>query len=319
HMIADPQSSLRYLEEEYAGVHQDAGCALADDIGNGRARLHLRALQAAGLTLPTVNRFFVHSANRAHGSMQAFARKLDTALAMCAAAELPFAPPQMAAYVAEYRARGCPAVHHSVAFGQAYRPAYRVVDSAYVRYHALFAAVDDVLRQKGRAVVAIDGMCGAGKSTLARLLGSVYDTAVIHMDDFFLPPALRTAQRLQEPGGNVHYERFTDEVIRGLKSGQPFDYRIFDCAVMDYRGSEHIAARPVIVVEGSYSLRPAFRDAYDLSVFLSVGEEEQTRRIQERNGPDAYAAFRDRWIPMENRYFDACDVARHSTLRFDAQ
>ncbi|MDD4797706.1 MAG: hypothetical protein PHO66_08065, partial [Eubacteriales bacterium] len=79
HMIADPQSSLRYLEEEYAGVHQDAGCALADDIGNGRVRLHLRALQAAGLTLPTVNRFFVHSANRAHGSMQAFARKLDTA------------------------------------------------------------------------------------------------------------------------------------------------------------------------------------------------------------------------------------------------
>ena len=32
------------------------------------------------------------------------------------------------------------------------------------------------------------------------------------MDDFFLPMELRTAERLEEPGGNVHYERFSAEV-----------------------------------------------------------------------------------------------------------
>lgn len=315
-MITDEPSSLRYLEEEYAGIRQDAGFVLYDDIGNGKARLHLRALQAAGLTLPTVNRFFVRSANSTAGSIRALERKLAVALAMCQAGELPFSAREAEDYLEEYRVRQYPAVHHSETYRQAYHPAYRVVNMEYVRYYTLFAAVDEHLRHKGRAVLAIDGMCGAGKSTLADLLASVYRCSIIHMDDFFLPPVLRTQTRLEEPGGNVHYERFAQEVIPGLKSGEAFSHRVFDCSVMDYRGKADITPHPVTIVEGSYSLRPEFRDAYDITVFLSVKQEKQALRIIRRNGEQAYPAFRDRWIPMENRYFAAYDVAQNSTLRF---
>ena len=42
------------------------------------------------------------------------------------------------------------------------------------------------------------------------------------MDDFFLPPALRTPERRSEPGGNVHYERFLTEVLPNLRSEDLF-------------------------------------------------------------------------------------------------
>ena len=57
-------------------------------------------------------------------------------------------------------------------------------------------------------IVAIDGRCASGKSTLAAYLKSALACSVIHMDHFFLQPHQRTEKRLREPGGNVDYERF---------------------------------------------------------------------------------------------------------------
>ena len=81
-------------------------------------------------------------------------------------------------------------------------------------------------------IIAIDGRCAAGKTTLAARLVKELGGDVIHMDDFFLPPALRTPERRSEPGGNVHYERFLTEVLPNLRSGRPFFYRRFDCSRM---------------------------------------------------------------------------------------
>ena len=60
--------------------------------------------------------------------------------------------------------------------------------------------------------VAIDGPCASGKSTLGALLRGVYGANLFHMDDYFLPFARKTPERLAEPGGNVDYERFFAEV-----------------------------------------------------------------------------------------------------------
>ena len=69
-----------------------------------------------------------------------------------------------------------------------------------------------------RLLVAIDGRCASGKSTLAEELKKDLGCAVFHMDDFFLPFERKTAQRLAQPGGNVDWERFREEVIRFMKA-----------------------------------------------------------------------------------------------------
>ena len=50
-------------------------------------------------------------------------------------------------------------------------------------------------------LVAIDGRCAAGKTTLAGELQAALGCNVVHMDDFYLPFSRRTAERMARPGG----------------------------------------------------------------------------------------------------------------------
>ncbi len=156
-----------------------------------------------------------------------------------------------------------------------------------------------------RTVLAIDGMAAAGKSTAAEALSRHWNAPVVHMDDFFLPSELRTTERLAEPGGNVHYERFAAEVLPHLAAGEAFSYRAFRCSTMTFDDIKMITAAPLVIVEGAYAMHPIFGDYADLTVFFSIGTEEQQHRILARDGEDGWEAFHTRWIPMENAYHAA--------------
>ena len=173
---------------------------------------------------------------------------------------------------------------------------------------ALYQAIDALLAEKRRVIIAIDGNSGAGKSTLAKSLASRYSANVLHMDDFFLPIAKKTAQRLGQPGGNVDHERFYTEVYTGLKSGGAFSYRPFDCQGQVLMPPVKVQPSPVSIIEGVYSLRPELRDLYNLKVFLKLNETCQRERILARSGSQLLERFLSEWIPLENAYFDAFAV-----------
>ena len=78
-------------------------------------------------------------------------------------------------------------------------------------------------------IIAIDGRCAAGKSSLGKLLGEYYQADVIHMDDFYLPPQMRSADWKEIPAGNMDLERFRKEVLQPVKEGEAVLYRPFDC------------------------------------------------------------------------------------------
>ena len=170
--------------------------------------------------------------------------------------------------------------------------------------------IDELLIQKKRLIIAVDGRCAAGKTTLAALIKDIYDCNVIQMDHFFPQSGQRTPERLGEPGGNVDYERVLDEVMGPLRRGGDFTYRPYDCQRMDFGDAVSVEENKINVVEGSYSCHPALFDCYDLRIFLTVGPEEQSRRILERNGPVRAEEFRDKWIPYEERYFSAFDIEK---------
>lgn len=178
------------------------------------------------------------------------------------------------------------------------------------------AEIGRLLRERERVLVAIDGRCAAGKSTLAEGLRALCGCGVVHMDHFFLRPEQRTPARLNTPGGNVDHERFLREALLPLCRGEAVSYRPYDCKIQALTEAVSVPQGAVTVVEGSYSCHPSLRAYYDLTVFLTVGEAEQLRRIEGRNGPEAAARFRERWIPLEERYFSACSVAERCDLRF---
>lgn len=165
-------------------------------------------------------------------------------------------------------------------------------------------------------LIAIDGRCAAGKTTLAGQLQTMCGCNVIHMDQFFLRPEQRNEARLAEPGGNVDYERVLTEVMIPLKKGEAFSYRPYSCS--EQRLVEAVSVQPnkITIIEGSYSCHPTLVSYYDFKVFLTVGKEEQMRRIEKRNGTEKAEMFRNKWIPLEEAYFAAYPVKEQCDLTF---
>lgn len=177
----------------------------------------------------------------------------------------------------------------------------------------LQARIDRLLCDGKAHIIAIDGRCASGKTTLAAALRQHYGCNVIPMDHFFLRPEQRTDQRLRTPGENVDHERFLEEVLIPLKRGEAFSYRPFDCSRMELSDLLRIGSHPLTVVEGSYSCHRKLWEFYDLRIFLTVEPEEQMRRLIARNG--AYArVFREKWIPLEEAYFSAYDLQNRCDL-----
>jgi len=60
--------------------------------------------------------------------------------------------------------------------------------------------VDKLRDEKEHLLVAIDGRCASGKTSIALELKDIYGCNVIHMDHFFLREEQRTAERLNAVG-----------------------------------------------------------------------------------------------------------------------
>lgn len=179
----------------------------------------------------------------------------------------------------------------------------------------IISLLDDLLARKEQILVAIDGSCTSGKTTLAGQLARRYDCNVFHMDDFFLRPEQRTAERFAEAGGNVDYERFHEEVLLPLKAGGSFSYRPFDCGRMELAEPIAVKAKQLNIIEGTYCHHPFFGDVYDLKICLTVTPELQRSRVLERP-PFLHRRFFEEWIPMENTYFAEYRIREQSDLVF---
>ncbi len=179
--------------------------------------------------------------------------------------------------------------------------------------------IQDLARDRSPVLVALDGRCASGKTTLANGLAARFGWDVVHLDDFFLRPEQRTPERYAAPGENVDHERFLEEVLLPLRAGKKAVFHPFDCGAMQLSSEvKAVGGAPVALIEGAYACHSALWQYYDLRVFLTADREEQIRRITQRNGSERLTAFLEKWIPLEERYFAAYDVARRCDFRLAA-
>lgn len=183
----------------------------------------------------------------------------------------------------------------------------------------IITKIDQELQKKGRLIVAIDGRCASGKTTLADKLQDHYGCNLVHMDEFFLRPEQRTPQRFQTPGENVDHERFLEEVLLPLSRGEDVSYRPFRCSTQTLAEPIQVGKHPLTIVEGSYSFHKNLRGFYDLKIFLTVDPATQMERIIRRNGEGMAEIFCTRWIPMEETYFGALEIAQYADLSFSTE
>lgn len=317
--------------ETYERLRDDQ--MLYEYIGDGICRMYLSVLDE-GLRPETLNQMFVWTAEHKRGTVDGFERKLDILLHCCRDGELPWSVSEVQSYLRAYKEQGYPAVSHSDGYRETYHPSYRIVDERFARSYPVFLEIDRVLTQAGDAVavatgsvetsagmekhkplvIAIDGMCGAGKSTLGNLLSQIYDCNLFHMDDFFLRPEQRTPERYAEVGGNVDYERFKEAVLDHLRDPNGLAYQRFDCSKRVLGEWHQVPYKRLNIVEGSYSQHPYFGDVYDLRFFCGIEPGEQLRRIEQRNGVEMLEIFKSKWIPMENQYLETFGIREKSIV-----
>ena len=166
-------------------------------------------------------------------------------------------------------------------------------------------------------VLALDGRCGSGKTTLANGLAAQFPgCTVLHTDDFYLPPARRCPDWAHTPCANMDLARLRDEALRPAYAGQPVQYRAYSCRKGAYQPAQELAAQPLVILEGSYSHHPLLTGYETLRVFVTCSKDEQVRRLQEREG-ERYANFAARWIPLEEGYFAKYQIAENADFVVD--
>lgn len=311
HLISSPEAVRVRIESEHDSLtekHTD----LIEPLGGGYSRVDIAYIDE-GLSAETFSKLFYLSSKAETLGVNALEAMLGEAENLIRAGAIPLKLDDFITAREKWRAQGYHALHHSDTFRDAYSPSYRVISNKFVPFLPLFARLDTML-SAGNVKLAIEGGSASGKSTLGGILESIYECTVFHMDDFFLRPEMRTEARYAEVGGNVDRERFLEEVLLPMESGNKVTFRRFDCATMTLMPPTVAEITPLTVIEGAYSMHPELREHYDLSVFLDISPELQRSRIEKRNVPTLAKRFFEEWIPLENKYFsemairDKCDI-----------
>lgn len=181
------------------------------------------------------------------------------------------------------------------------------------------AELEEILartKEKEHPLITIDGPCASGKTTLARKLAEQINALVIHTDDYVVPHALKTAERLASPGGNCDAERLLSEIIIPWKQGSAGTYRRYDCRADRFCDEETLPTSGMLILEGSYSNLPEIRKYADVRIFVEVPWEERIRRLRERESDASLKRFFELWIPLEDAYFKAFSLPDEGCLRW---
>jgi uridine kinase len=174
-------------------------------------------------------------------------------------------------------------------------------------------------RAAGRpTLVAIDGRCAAGKSTLARQLAEELDTTVtFSIDDFHHPREYRYRQG--EDSAQGYYEDAFDTaaivelVLKPLRNG-PYPAHCHPSS-LDLTTNVPSTALPVtvpanaiVIFEGLFTLRPELNPYWDFRILIDVTPETSIARAQARDpGPAEVTErkYRLRYEPAWLLYVDA--------------
>jgi uridine kinase len=182
------------------------------------------------------------------------------------------------------------------------------------------------------AVVAVDGVDGAGKTTFAWQLAAAIEDAgrpaiVVHEDDFLAPRQVRYRLGRDSPEGyfrdSYDVPALIDHVIEPLQPGgdrkvrrRVFDHRTdtrLDAPV------EEVPVDAVVIVEGMFLHRDELAEVWDWSVLLEVPFTESVRRLAQRDGshPDPEHPSMRRYVEGQRIYLKSCQPRTRTAIVLD--
>lgn len=312
HFAENEIECFKSLSNEINNINYDESEELFEDIGEGALRLNLKAIPV-GTDLNYINKIIVNSSNDFCGTNEKLVVKFGLLVVMAQNNEIPFDIQKVRDETNAFAKNGFKPISHSEVYKERYSPSYRVISKKYRELVEAVIALRNVDFTKNHIVISIDGNSASGKSTLAENLANLLNAETVHCDDFFLPQEMRSEERLNEVGGNIHYERLKEEVIDKLRKPTVISYKAYNCQSGDFK-NKFLMNKKVIIIEGAYSSHPYFENYADFKIFLKVDEETQRERILKRNGEEMLKRFTNEWIPKENKYFNEFKIEEKADI-----
>lgn len=184
--------------------------------------------------------------------------------------------------------------------------------------------------------IAIDGVDGSGKTTLADELAAFFQSSsrpIIRasIDDFHKPRAERYQRGSLSPEGYFHDSFNYDAVVHQLL--RPFGSegdRLYQSEAFDHRldlpkqsAPKLAPADAILLFDGVFLLRPELRSFWDLSIFVevpfSVSMDRAIKRDSATSGsePMIRERYEQRYVPGQQLYLNRCRPLEYADIVVD--
>lgn len=186
--------------------------------------------------------------------------------------------------------------------------------------------VRELYDPKRTVIIGIDGLGGAGKSTVSESIVTAFSDgdvhiAVIHIDDLIHPKAVRYNNEVSEWECYYflqwRYDYLIGEIIKPVRSGMPFhkNIELYDKDNDSYILSDtEIPVGSIVIIEGIFLQREELENVFDAVIYIDVPEETRLSRVLERDGyignrEQIAEKYRRRYFPAEHYYCKHCSPA----------
>lgn len=178
-------------------------------------------------------------------------------------------------------------------------------------------------------IVGIDGLGGAGKSTVSEQLHELlskedYNVVLLHIDDFIHQKAVRYNDDYPEWECYYYlqwrYDYLINEVIKPIKQGARLNAEIelYDKDNDTYFPKETVVpVGSIVIIEGVFLQRQELKDVFDHMIYIDIPEEIRLSRVLERDGyigdkQQIRAKYENRYFPAEHHYIKACSPSENA-------
>lgn len=191
------------------------------------------------------------------------------------------------------------------------------------------------LKSEGITLIAIDGVDGAGKTSLADgwaayLRENGQSVIRASVDGFHRPRQQRYRQGQFSPQGffedSYHYPALFAKLLTPLRQGQPCYTAVFDHLTDQAVSSPAIPyqAGCLLLFDGIFLHRPELAACWDWSLFLAVDFENSVPRGNQRfrsteksADPDPRHLSNRRYVEGQQIYLDTCQPQTKASLVID--
>ncbi len=178
-------------------------------------------------------------------------------------------------------------------------------------------------------IIGIDGLGGAGKSTVSEEIMSVlrskgHDVLLLHIDDFIHPKSVRYNDDFApwECYYNLQwrYDYLINEVISPIRSGESLckDIELYDKDNDTYLNQSICLKKGgILIIEGVFLQRAELSDLFDYIIYIDVPEKIRLKRVLSRDGyigdsEQITEKHNSRYFPAERYYVKTCSPAERA-------